>query len=399
MTSVPRSRIGDDLDAFRARARAWLAEHAPANGWVHDPDSDPERERPADRLERARRCQRMLFEAGFAGLTWPVEYGGQGGDNRHQVVFNQEASAYELPLTPFVIGLGMCGPTILAVGTPDQRSRYLRPMLAADELWCQMFSEPGAGSDVASLTTRAERREGGWAVTGQKVWTSGAQHCRFGICLARTDPDAPKHAGLTMFVVDLHRPGVTVRPLRQMSGAARFNEVFLDEVPVGDDDVLGEVGGGWRAAIATLMNERVSIGAGTPNSYGHDLPVLLEAARRYERAAEPAVRHELAACWIDARIHRLLGQRVSEAILAGRQPGPEGSLAKLAGTTLAKRTAALAVALAGPRGVAWSDDDERSSRLSSVLLAAPGLSLAGGTDEVLRNVIAERVLGLPKEPR
>ena len=389
----------DDLTAFRARARTWLAEAAPANGWVHDPAADPEREDPADRLARARACQRALFDAGFAGLTWPSAYGGRGGDNRHQVVFNQEAAAYELPLTPFVIGLGMCGPTVLAVGTKAQKARYLRPMLVGDELWCQLFSEPGAGSDVASLQTRAERREGGWAITGQKVWTSGAHHCRYGICLVRTDSAAARHRGLTMFVLDLAAPGVTIRPLRQMTGSARFNEVFLDEVPVGDDDVLGEVGGGWQAAIATLMNERVSIGAGSPNSYGHDLPVLVDLAREREVTGYGPTRQELASCWIDARIHRLLGQRVSEAVLAGRQPGPEGSLSKLAGTRLSKRTAAVAVGLAGAGGLAWEDGDERRSRLASILLASPGLSLAGGTDEILRNIVAERLLGLPKEPR
>jgi alkylation response protein AidB-like acyl-CoA dehydrogenase len=331
-----------------------------------------------ERLARARTCQRLLHDNGFAGIDWPVEHGGQGLGTKEVVAFNQEASHYDLPITPFVIGLGMCGPTIIAHGTDDQKARYLPPLLRGDEIWCQLFSEPAAGSDLASLRTSAVEVDGAWRLTGQKVWTSGAHNAAFGMILARSDPGRTRHHGLTMFVIAMDAPGVTIRPLRQMSGPARFNEVFLDDVAV--EGVLGTVGDGWRTALTTLMNERVSIGAGPSN---HGVP--FETLRRLP--AGPAQRQELARLYGDELLVKLLGQRVTDAILAGAQPGPEGSLAKLAGTAAAKRSASLAVALAGP------------GPFDEALCSAPGLSIAGGTDEVLRNVIGERVLGLPREPR
>ncbi len=388
--------MADDIDAFRDRARSWLRDNATEHGWHRDPDRDPDREDPDERIARARTCQALLFEAGFTGITWPVEYGGQGLTNRHQIAFNQEAGAYELPVAPFIIGLGMCGPTILAVGTDEQKRRYLPRLLSGADVWCQMFSELGAGSDVASLATRAEATGGGWVLNGQKVWTSVASHAQYGMCLARTG--LARHAGLTMFVVDMKAPGLTVRPLRQMNGVARFNEVFLEGVEVDADAVLGDVGGGWRAAVATLMNERVSIGTGSPNTQGHDFPVLLGMARSAGATTDPRVRQDLAWCWTVERLLRLLGQRITDAILAGRQPGPEGSLSKLLGTALAKRTTELALHLAGPAGGAWDAADAAASRRVSTFLASPALSIAGGTDEILRNIVAERVLGLPKEP-
>ena len=349
---------------------------------------DGRRAEPDDttRMARARTCQRLLFEAGFAGIDWPREHGGQGLGAAEVVAFNQEAAHYDLPITPFVIGLGMCGPTIIAHGTDAQRARYLRPLLSGEEIWCQLFSEPGAGSDLASLRTAAVEVDGTWRLTGQKVWTSGAHNARFGMILARSDPDSARHHGLTMFVIAMDAPGITIRPLRQMNGAARFNEVFLDDVAV--EGVLGEVGEGWRTALTTLMNERVSIGSG-PSNHG----VAFDDLRRIADARGAVERDALARAHTDETLVGLLGQRVTDAILAGARPGPEGSLAKLAGTGAAKRSASLAVALAGPSSLAgegpWAE----------VLCAAPGLSIAGGTDEVLRNVIGERVLGLPREPR
>jgi alkylation response protein AidB-like acyl-CoA dehydrogenase len=353
-------------------------------------------------LARARACQALLYEAGFAGLSWPREWGGQGRSNREQVVFNEESQPYDLPLIPYTIGLGMCGPTILAVGTPEQKRRYLPPMLRGEEIWCQMFSEPGAGSDVAGLQTRAERTGDGWRINGQKVWTSGAHYCRFGMLLARTSPEAPKHRGLTMFVLDMQAPGVTVRPLRQMNGAAGFNEVFLDDVMIPAESVLGAVDDGWRTSLVTLMNERVSIGAGRPTGEVPTAEALTRLAVGNGAADDTAVAvaiAEIAEIYVRERVLQLLSHRMNSAILRDRPPGPEGSVAKLVATDLARRAATLAVRLAGPGAQAWAPDDPGADHWAAVLLMTPGLSIAGGTDEIMRNVIGERVLGLPKEPR
>ncbi|HEY6378179.1 MAG TPA: acyl-CoA dehydrogenase family protein [Candidatus Dormibacteraeota bacterium] len=394
----------EDIAPFRARLQTWLADQAPRHGWLAGTRADPGRPLAEDsdaqaRLARARACQRLLHDAGFAGITWPQEYGGQGLTNREQVVFNQEVGAYDLPLTPYAVGLGMCGPTVLAVGTQTQKRRYIEPMLRGDEIWCQLFSEPDAGSDVASLRTRAERAEGGWRLTGQKVWTSAAQYAAYGMILARTDPDVPKHAGLTMFILDMHAPGVTVRPLRQMNGASAFNEVFLDGVHVRDDAVLGEVNAGWSAAVVTLMTERVSIGTGVRS---HDIPdahELAAAAMDLGKGDDPVVRQAIAEVHIQEQILAAIGERISGAILAGDVPGPEGSVAKLVQSALVRRVAAVGWQIAGPAAQAWSEADPQAGRWSRVLLIAPGLSIAGGTDEIMRTIIGERVLGLPREPR
>ncbi len=390
------SREDEQLEEFRRRAREWLASKAPEHGWLRG--EAPVDETEEQRLARARECQRMLHDAGFAGITWPTEYGGQGLTNREQVVFNREASHYELPTTVFIVGLGMCAPTILALGTEEQKRRYLPPLVRGEEIWCQLFSEPGAGSDVAGLEASARRDGDEWVLNGQKVWTSAAHHARFGIVLARSEPDVPKHRGLTMFVLDMQAPGVTIRPLRQMNGQAQFNEVFLDDVRLPADAILGEVNEGWRAAITTLMNERVSIGAGRSSGDAHEAVELIELAQRRARAGDANVRQALADVYVRERILRMLGQRITDAVMAGRVPGPEGSIAKLAGSGLSKRSAELAVDLVGAGATAWAPTEAGADRWADVLLLAPGLSIAGGTDEVLRNVIGERVLGLPKEP-
>ena len=386
-----------DLEGYRRDVRSWLEEHAPRHNWLRGAGRAYDRAENETRLRLGRECQRLLYDAGYAGITWPREYGGQGLGNREQVVFNQEASVYDLPLGIFVIGLGMCGPTLLAVGDEEQKQRYLPPLIRGDEIWCQLFSEPGAGSDLAAVETRATRDGEQWVLRGQKVWTSAAQFARYGIILCRSDPDVPKHAGLTMFVLDMTAPGVTVRPLRQMNGVARFNEVFLDDVVVSAADVVGEVNRGWQAALATLMSERVAIGAGRPSGDAHDAATLIEAARASGRAADPVLRQRLADVYTRERLLALLGQRVTDAVLAGRPPGAEGSLAKLAGSALAKCSADVGVALHGCSAAAWPQDDG-GGHWAGVLLLTPGLSIAGGTDEVLRNVIGERVLGLPKDP-
>ena len=383
------------LDRFRMYSRGWLARVGPIHGWDRPPDPDLD---DGTRVERARQCQHLLLDAGLAGITWPREHGGQGLGIQEQVVFDQEAAAYELPLVPLVIGLGMCGPTLIALGTDQQEARYLGPLLRADELWSQLFSEPAAGSDLAGLTTRASARGGDWIIDGQKVWTSGAKHCDFALLLARTNPAVPKHRGLTMFILDLHTPGVEIRPLRQMNGAARFNEVFLDGVRVPKDSVVGTLDQGWQAALTNLSAERISIAAGNARRDSHDVSTLIGIAKGADREAEPVVRQDLAAALARERVASWLVARVSAQVLAGRAPGPEGSLAKLAGTNRSQAAAQLAVNLVGSTAVAWDPRSKHGRRWADVLASAPGLSIAGGTTEIQKNVIGERVLGLAKEP-
>ena len=388
-------------DEFRARVRAFLVEHAEREKWVRDehgrprPDDAPNEERVA----RARRCLGLLFDAGLGALTWPERFGGQGLTNRQQIIFNQEAAAYDLPLGIFVIGHGMIAPTLLAHGTDDQCDRYLPRLLRGDDIWCQMFSEPEAGSDLASISCRADRDGDGWVITGQKVWTSGAHNSAYGMLLARSDPNAGRHGGMTMFIVEMDGPGVEVRPLVQMSGASRFNEVFFDGCRLGPGAVLGEVGQGWTTAITTLMNERVSIGTSAPGGTGHPASALIAEARRADRLDDPRLVDRLVDTEIRERILEFLGERVTQALLAGARPGPEGSVAKLAGTRLSKDSAALAMEIVGPASVAWSPSDADQATWATVLTNAPGLSIAGGSDEIMRNIIAERVLGLPRDPR
>lgn len=381
-----------DLELFRSRVRHWLDMEAPRNGWSYDDDTAELTE--SEHLLRAQKCQRMLIEAGLANLTWPTEFGGQGLGLAEQVVFNEESRACNLPLRPFIIGFGMCAPTLLALGTPDQQSRYLPPLLAGDEIWCQLFSEPGAGSDVASLTTRAVRAGDDWIVNGQKVWTSGAHFSDYGILLARTDPDVPKHKGLTMFIVDMRSDGITVRPIEQMDGGARFNEVYFDNVRIPAGAVIGTVDDGWHAALTTLSNERVSLGAARPLDEVAGATELAAAARSLGRFNDAVVRQEVARVWIAGRVVELLGERVTAAILQGQIPGPEGSLSKLCRTEYTRKASRLGSKLAGTSAIAWDGD----SRAAQALLYTPSLSIAGGTDEVLRSIIGERVLGLPKEP-
>jgi alkylation response protein AidB-like acyl-CoA dehydrogenase len=397
-----------DLREFRARVAGFLEDKA--GPWRRaarqerqqdDLFNAPPTEGSTQRmLADARTYQAALFDAGLAGLTWPTAYGGQGLPSPYQRAFNEEAGNYDLPVGPLTIGFGMCGPTILAVGTDAQKERYLRHLLRADEIWCQLFSEPGAGSDVASLQTRAVRDGDEFVVTGQKVWTSGAHYADFGALLARTNIDAPKHRGLTMLIVDMQAPGITVRPLRQMNGGANFNEVFFDSVRIPVANVLGQVDQGWSAAITMLMNERVAIGAGGGvRRAASGVKALIGLAQRRGVAGDPVIRQRLVDLYIRETVQGYIGLRIQSAVRAGRAPGPEGSIAKLAGAELGKRTADVAGSLAGLSAQAWSPADRSASRWSSTITSAPGGSLAGGTNEVQRNIIGERVLDLPREPQ
>jgi alkylation response protein AidB-like acyl-CoA dehydrogenase len=397
-----------ELEEFRSRVAAFLEENAPQ--WRRAARQSEEQDDlfntlPTEASTRrfladARTHQAALFDAGLAGLTWPKAYGGQGLPSTYQQAFNQEAANYDLPVGPLTIGFGMCGPTILAVGTEGQKQRYIRHLLRADEIWCQLFSEPGAGSDVASLQTRAVRDGDEFMVSGQKVWTSGAHYADFGALLARTNVDAPKHRGLTMLIVDMHAPGITVRPLRQMNGGANFNEVFFDGVRVPVENVLGQIDQGWSAAITMLMNERVAIGAGGGGRRARGgVRGLIGLARRRGVTDDPLVRQRLIDLYIRETVQDYVGLRIQSAVRAGRAPGPEGSIAKLAGAELSKRMADVAAGIAGLSAQAWPPADRQAGRWSSMVTSTPGGSLAGGTNEVQRNIIGERVLGLPREPQ
>jgi alkylation response protein AidB-like acyl-CoA dehydrogenase len=380
------------IDEFRARARRWLEQNAKP----FDESADYDMEGSSVPLEESKRFQKALWEAGFAGITWPKEYGGQGLGAEELIAFSEEAADFELPTGPFVIGLGMPGPTILELGTEEQKRRHLPPMLRGEEIWCQLFSEPGAGSDVASLQTTATRTENGWVINGQKVWTSGAQYSDFGAIIARTDPTMPKHKGITMFIVDMHHPGVTVRPLVVATGQAPFNEVFFDNVEVPADAVIGEVDKGWDAAVVMLRNERVAIGAGgrarsNPLSYDS----LLELARARGTHTDTAIRRRLAMLHARESALTVYGRVLHEETTAGLQIGARGSAAKLAGAELSLWAADLAQDILGGDVVLGGAD---VARVAAAIVGAPGGATAGGTNEIQRNIIGERVLGLAKDP-
>ncbi len=338
-------------DGWRERLRAWLT------------DNPPPAEAHGD-VAAARRYQARLHEAGYAGLTWPAEWGGQGLGAAESVAFAEESADHDMPGRPFLIGMGMVGPTIVDLGSDTQRRRYLTPLLRGEEIWCQLFSEPGAGSDVAALSTRARRDGDGWRLTGQKVWTSNAQWADRAAVLARTDPDKPKHAGLTMFLMDMDQPGVTVRPLVDMTGNAPFNEVFLDDAWVPGDEVLGEVDGGWHAARTMLGHERVSIsGLRQRRGRGVTSPALAEAARRYGTADDPAVRDEIAALYANERALELYNVLLGQETAAGTPPGARGSVGKLAGAQLAYRGVQVAGLVAGAGALVHDEGDAAGDEL------------------------------------
>jgi alkylation response protein AidB-like acyl-CoA dehydrogenase len=404
------------VSEFQARARAWLAANAPrsADGAAEAGGAEG---RGRAGIEAQRAFQARLYDAGFAGITWPVEYGGQGLTNAEQIAFSAEARHYALPVGAFIIGLGMPGPTILECGTEEQKKRYLPPMLRGQEIWCQLFSEPGAGSDVASLQTSAVLDDGTWVLNGQKVWTSGAQYSDYGAVLARTDPARPKHQGLSMFIVDMHAPGVTVRPLRVATGSAPFNEVFFDNVRLAPDALIGAENKGWDAAVVMLRNERVTIGtltASRDDPLGFDS--LRDLAARLGRTADPVARRRLAQLYARERGAGLFGRLLREEAMAGRMPGARGSVAKLAGAELGAFAAAVAAdvlgdALAGydptadhgaadhgASGHGASGHGAELAAVATAIVAVPGGAIAGGTNEIQRNIIGERVLGLAKDP-
>jgi alkylation response protein AidB-like acyl-CoA dehydrogenase len=372
---------------YREKVRGWLAAHkdeAPPRQGSHEDTSY---------IDARRAWQRKLAEAGLAGVTWPREYGGQGLGPIEQVIVNQEISTAQVPGILDVIGIGMLGPCLIAHGTDEQKSRHLGPMLHGDEVWCQLFSEPAAGSDLAAIQARARQDDGGsWSLSGQKVWTTNAQFASFGLLLARTDPDVPKHKGLTMFIVPMDADGVTVRGLRQISGEAEFNEVFFDDVKLEQDAVVGGVGNGWGTALTVLMFERLTIGFGAEN-YGSPARLAETIASDPTARRDPEVRQRLGHALGELLAVRFNGYRALTMLQRGQIPGPEAGLAKVTMVNAAIAATDLAADVVGLE--ALGPDGDWSYAISFL----PGLKSAGGTEQILRNTVGERVLGLPPEPR
>jgi alkylation response protein AidB-like acyl-CoA dehydrogenase len=385
---------------FRAEARAFLERHAEkltgANAIVRGRVPDEEL------LRRAREWQVLKAEAGFAAITWAPEHGGRGGTPMQQVIYAQEEARFAVPRGVYEIGLGMCVPTVIAHGAPEQVARHVRPAVRGEEVWCQLFSEPAAGSDVAGLRTRAVKDGGDWVINGQKIWTSGAHYADWGLLLARTDPNAAKHAGLTMFVISMRAPGVEVRRIKQIAGTSNFNEVFFTDLRIPDGQRVGPVGGGWKVGLTTLMNERLTVGG----SVGTDFDEIFALARDLETEdgtpaiRNPAVRERLADWYVRSRGLKYTRFRAITRLSRGQTPGPESSIGKLVTAGKMQEIASFALDLQGAAGAVMDRELAPMQALfQETLLSAPGHRIAGGTDEIMRNIIAERVLGLPGDVR
>jgi alkylation response protein AidB-like acyl-CoA dehydrogenase len=398
------------VEAFQREARAWLESELPrrtddvAVEWGQGPDAVPLFHSLSAEDERAlvdalRAWHQRKADAGFNAIDWAEEFGGRGLTVDHARAFAREERDFVTPAGHESVGITreLVAPTIRAWGTADQQARFLRPMLRTDEMWCQLYSEPSAGSDLAGVATRAERDGDQWVITGQKVWTSGAQYADWGYVLCRTDPDVPKHRGLTAFIVPMRAAGVEVRPLRQMTGGASFNEVFFDGLRVGDEALLGDVGGGWRVAMTTLGFERVA-GSGEGGDLLRRWRRLVAVARHRGRARDPVLRQRLAALYTHARAQEFTLARVSQALETGATPGPESSIGKLFASEGLQLVTEVASLLLGP-SLAANTGEWGTFAWGEHITGLPGSRIAGGTDEVQRNIIGERVLGLPGEPR
>ena len=403
----PGEQPGDEDSAAEARLRAeirgWLAHHAAAYGpsVTHVQFHDTKAYTDACRTWQAR-----LDEGGWGAPTWPVDHGGRGLTGTEARIVAEEQARWNVPVGAFSVGLAMVGPTLMTHGTPAHQERFLGPLRRGEHVWCQLFSEPDAGSDLASLRTRAVRSSAGdgpdeWVVTGQKVWTSGARNADWGILLARTDPEGWRHQGITYFVVDMHSPGIEVRPLVQINGNAHFNEVHLDEVRIPADQVIGEVGEGWTVARTTLSAERVMIGSISVADRVQTLIDVAQASACDGRVHDPVLRQSLAHAWTRAAILRWLGDRALASVRRGGRPGAEASVIKLCLSTFMAELGDLAMAVAGPAGMlAGAGDTEHAyGPLQDQFLGQWASRIGGGTEQIQRNLIGEAVLGLPREPR
>ncbi|MBS3960864.1 MAG: acyl-CoA dehydrogenase family protein [Sandarakinorhabdus sp.] len=381
---------------YRAEVKVWIAANAgeylnpPAKPWALE-----------DFVARSRAWQAKKHAAGYVGITWPKAVGGQGLTPMHQIIFNQEESRTHVPSGLFSIGLGMCIPTVFTHGSPEIAARYVPKALKGEEVWCQLFSEPVAGSDLASIRTKAVKDGDEWVINGQKVWTSFAHKSDFGIVVCRTDFDAPKHKGLTMFIVDMRAPGVEVRGIRQMSGGSDFNEVFFTDVRVQDTHRLGGEGDGWKVSLTTLMHERLAVGGKPRHAPGYQ--TLMSVAAGIETDSGPAmeradVRQRIADTYIADEGIRLTQMRALSALSRGAIPGPEQSISKVVIAKTMQDMASFALDLSQAQGVQVEPGSDLEKLQGSYMWSA-GLRIAGGTDEILRNIIAERVLGLPGDLR
>jgi alkylation response protein AidB-like acyl-CoA dehydrogenase len=389
--------------AFRAEARAWIDANAPkhlhaqlaAAGYGQSPLGS------GDALAESKAWQKKKRDAGWACLHWPKEFGGRGASPIERVIWQQEEGVYGKLAGVFMIGQGMIAPTLMAFAEERHKQRYLPSMASGEEIWCQLFSEPVAGSDLAGLRTKAEKDGDHWVVNGQKIWTSGAHYSQYGMILTRTDPNVVKHDGLTMFFFDMKSPGVEVRPIKQVNGQSGFNEVFFTDLRIPDHQRLGDVGKGWKVSLTTLMNERMSIGAGMPTGF----PELLDFCCEFDTGAglavdDPAVRSRLAQWAVRTSGLKYTAYRSISALSRGQIPGPENSIGKLVAGSMLQEIAAFAMDLQGPSGVLVDDaQTTAAARFQAMLLRSPATRIEGGTDEILRNIIAERVLGLPADMR
>src|SRR6187431_1702097 len=374
--------------SFRDEVRAWFDENLPEDLRGHRGG--------AARFDgpEVRAWSRALYDAGWSGISWPSEYGGRGLSPRFQAIYLEEEARAEAPPHIGVIGLGMAGPTIMAHGTDEQKGRYLQPLLAADEIWCQGFSEPGAGSDLAGVRTSARLEDGHFVVDGQKVWSSFAHLADFCILLTRSDPDSSRHAGLTYLIVDMNAPGVEVRPLRQITGEAEFNEIFFSDVRVPADNLLGEVGGGWQVAMTTLLHERGTLGFALQAALEVQIRKLVALAR--DRGADQLQRDRIAREWVEMQAVRYTNYRSLSALMKTGMPGPEGSISKLVWSEANQRVTKLALELLGPDAALGEDNAPYGGYWQHQQLRSRGNTIEAGTSEILRNIVAERVLGLPK---